>query len=148
MSNFNQQLVALTMATLRADGKTTAAEIEVIKRVSADLECPAEETDKLLLKENEKQSKCADIQAYIAEEAKNVANGEDKQLIMEACVQVALADKKLTTNEVNVLLMVCQALQCDLAALICNIAIVAQNDRNIKIEGSDTDFSEDILEEE
>lgn len=148
MSNFNQQLVALTMATHRADGKVDAAEIEVIKKVAADLECSVEETDKLLLEENEKQAKCPDIRAYVAEVAKTVENRDDKQLIMEACVQVALADKVLHTKEVAVLLMVCRALDCGLERLVCDIAIFAQNDRSIKIEGSDADFSEEFTEEE
>ena len=115
--------------------------------MAADLECDADETAKLMLEEQDKQIKHADIQSYIADVAKTVGSQEDRQLIMEACVQVALADKKLTTKEVDVLLAVCQALQCNLSALICNIAIVAQNDRDIKIEGSDADFSEEFLDE-
>lgn len=148
MSNFNQQLVALTLATLRADGKVDTAEIEAIKQVAADLECSADETTKLLLDENEKQIKCADIKAYIKEVAARVEKPEDKQLIMEACIQVALADKELTTKEVTVLLMICEALRSPLDRMICDIAIVAQNDREIKIEGSDADFTEEFLEEE
>lgn len=148
MDNFNQQLVALTMATLRADGKVATAEVEVIKNVAADLECDANETTKLLMEENEKQSKCTDIRAYIAEMAQSVENKEDRQLIMEACIQVALADKELTTKEVAVLLMICKALDCGLERLICDIAIFAQNDRDIKIEGSDANFDEDYMEEE
>lgn len=147
MGNFNQQLVALTMATLRADGKVDTAEVEVIKRVAADLECDASEITKLLLEENEKQAKCADIYSYIAEVGKTVENPADKQLIMEACTQVALADKVLDTKEVAVLLMVCRALDCGLERLVCDIAIFAQNDRDIKIEGSDADFTEEFIEE-
>lgn len=147
MGNFNQQLVALTMATLRADGKVDTAEVEVIKRVAADLECDASEITKLLLEENEKQAKCPDIYSYIAEVGKTVEEPADKQLIMEACIQVALADKVLDTKEVAVLLMVCRALDCGLERLICDIAIFAQNDRDIKIEGSDADFTEEFIEE-
>lgn len=147
MGNFNQQLVALTMATLRADGKMEAAEVEVIKRVAKDLECDDIEIIQLLMQENEKQSKCADIRKYIAEVGKMVEDIKDKQLIMEACIQVALADKVLDTKEVAVLLMICRALDCGLERLICDIAIFAQNDRDIKIEGSDTNFDEDeVLE--
>lgn len=148
MSNFNQQLVALTMATLRADGKVDAAEIEVIKKVAADLECSADETTKLLLEENEKQAKCSDIRTYIAEMAKTVENRDDKQLIMEACIQVALVDKVLDTKEVGVLLMICRALECGLERFVCDIAIFAQNDRSIKIDGSDANFDEDEITEE
>ena len=149
MSNFNQQLVALTLATLRADGKVAAAEIEAIKKVAADLGCSETETTKYLLEENEKQLvQSPDIKKYIAEVGKSVENHEDKQLIMEACVQVALADKELTTKEVTVLLTICEALRSPLDRMVCDIAIVAQNNREIKIEGSDADFSEEYVEEE
>ncbi|MBO4481259.1 MAG: TerB family tellurite resistance protein, partial [Bacteroidales bacterium] len=135
-------------ATLRADGKVDTAEVEVIKRVAADLECDASEITKLLLEENEKQAKCPDICAYIVKICKSVENAEDKQLIMEACIQVALADKELATKEIAVLLMICRALDCGLERLVCDIAICAQNDRDIKIEGSDADFTEEFIEEE
>lgn len=149
MSNFNQQLVALTLATLRADGKVNPAEIEAIKKVAADLGCSETDTTKYLLEENEKQLvECPDIKKYIAEVGKSVENHEDKQLIMEACILVALADKELTTKEVAVLLMICEALNSPLDRMVCDIAIVAQNDREIKIEGSDADFSEEYVEEE
>lgn len=149
MYNFNQQLVALTMATLRADGKVDAAEIEVIKKVAADLECSAEDTAKLLLEENEKQAQCQDIRAYIVEIGKTVENRDDKQLIMEACTQVALADKELATKEAEVLVMVCNALGGNIARMICDIASVAQIDRDIKIEGNDANYDEEeFIEEE
>ena len=148
MGNFNQQLVALTMATLRADGKMEAAEVEVIKHVAKDLECDDIEITQLLMQENEKQSKCNDIRAYIAEVGKTVENPDDKQLIMEACIQVALADKTLAEEEVGILLTVCNSLEANGARMICDIAIFAQNDRDIKIEGSDADFAEEYMEEE
>lgn len=148
MGNFNQQLVALTMATLRADGKVDTAEVEVIKRVAADLECDASEITKLLLEENEKQAKCPDIYSYIAEVGKTVEDPADKQLIMEACIQVALADKVLAEKEAEVLIAVCNALKGNVARMVCDIAIFAQNDRDIKIEGSDANFDDEFIEEE
>lgn len=147
MSNFTQQLVALTMATLWADGKTDDTKLEIIKQVAADLECPIEETDKFVREENKKQSQSSDVCAYIADAVRMVETREEKHLIMEACVQVALADKRLTTKEVNVLQMVCKALGGNLAKMICDIAIFVQNDRDIKIEGSDSDFTEEFLDE-
>ena len=148
MGNFNQQLVALTMATLRADGKMEAAEVEVIRRVAKDLEIDDATIEDLLKKECGKQAQCSDIPGYITDVAKTVENRDDKRLIMEACIQVALADKVLDTKEVAVLLMICRALDCGLERLICDIAIFAQNDRDIKIEGSDADFTEEFIEEE
>ena len=147
MSNFTQQMVALTMATLRADGKTDSTELEKIKQVATDLECHVEEADIFIREENEKQSQSSDIYVYIANVAGTVKAQEDKHLIMEACVQVALADKKLTTKEVDVLLTVCKAFGGNPAKMICDIAIFVQNDRDIKIEGSDSDFTEEFLDE-
>lgn len=147
MGNFNQQLVALTMATLRADGKMEAVEVEVIKRVANDLEIDAATIETLLKEENEKQSKCTDIYSYIAEVGKTVEDPADKQLIMEACTQVALADKVLASKEVEVLLAVCNALKGNVARMVCDIATITQIDRDIKIEGSDANFDEDeVLE--
>ena len=140
-------MVALTMATLRADGKTDAAELEKIKQVASDLNCSVEETDKFIREEKEKQSQSSDICVYVADVAGTVETQEEKHLITEACVQVALADKKLTTKEVDVLLMVCNALGGNPAKMICDIAIFVQNDRDIKIEGSDSDFMEEFLDE-
>ena len=57
------------------------------------------------------------------------------------------ADKKLDTKEVSLLLEICRALDCNLAKMICTIAIFAQNDRDIKIEGNDADFTEELVEE-
>ena len=148
MGNFNQQLVALTMATLRADGKMEASEVDVIKRVAKDLEIDDATIEDLLKKECEKQTQYTDIPDYITDVAKTVENRDYKQLIMEACIQVALADKVLDTKEVAVMLMICRALDCGLERLICDIAIFAQNDRDIKIEGSDADFTEEYMEEE
>lgn len=148
MGNFNQQLVALTMATLRADGKMEAAEVEVIKRVAKDLEIDATTIETLLKEENEKQSKCTDTLSYIAEVGKAVEVPADKQLIMEACIQVALADKILAEKEAEVLMAVCNALKGNVARMVCDIAIFAQNDRDIKIEGSDANFDEEEITEE
>lgn len=148
MGNFNQQLVALTMATLRADGKMESTEVEVIKRVANDLEIDAATIETLLKEENEKQSKCTDILSYIAEVGKTVEVPADKQLIMEACIQVALADKVVAEKEAEVLIAVCNALKGNVARMVCDIAIFAQNDRDIKIEGSDADFTEEYMEEE
>lgn len=148
MENFNQQLVALTMAPLRADGKMEAAEVEVIRRVANDLEIDAATIETLLKEEIEKQSKCTDILSYIAEVGKTVEVPADKQLIMEACIQVALADKVLAEKEAEVLMAVCNALKGNVARMVCDIAIFAQNDRDIKIEGSDANFDDEFIEEE
>jgi len=148
MGNFNQQLVALTMATLRADGKMESTEVEVIKRVANDLEIDAATIETLLKEENERQNKCPDIRKYIAEVGNKVENQDDKQLIMEACIQVALADKELAEKEAEVLMAVCNALKGNVARMVCDIAIFAQNDRDIKIEGSDANFDEEEITEE
>ncbi|MBQ3991164.1 MAG: hypothetical protein II630_09950, partial [Bacteroidales bacterium] len=67
--------------------------------------------------------------------------------IMDGCILVALSDKILKESEVKVLKFVCEALGFSLERMVLDIAIIAQNDRSIKIEGSDSNFDE-IIEDE
>ena len=53
-----------------------------------------------------------------------------------------------TLREMSVLLAICQALGADLSRMVRTIDIFAQNDCDLKIEGSDTDFTEEFMDEE
>lgn len=146
-TQFTKQFVAMTMATLRADGIIETVELETIKQLAADLELDAELVEKTIIEENTKQEGI-DIEAYMKEVAKTVTNEEDKQYIMDGCIQVALADQILKEDEVKVLMYICNALEFSLERMILDIAIIAQNDRGIKIEGSFSNFDEIHEDEE
>ena len=146
-AKFTKQFVALTMATLRADGIIEQVELDTIKQQAADLELDPIEVEKAIAVENSIQEN-VDIEKYIKEIGSTVDNLGDKHCIMDGCILVALSDKILKESEVKVLKFVCEALGFSLERMVLDIAIITQNDRSIKIEGSDSDFDMIIEDEE
>lgn len=140
--NFTQQFVAMTMAALRADGMMESVEMDAIKRMAADLELNPAEVDKAILDEIKNNSDLDEV-------AKSVTDYNEACLIMEACIQVVLADDVLEEKEVSLLLRLSQALNLPTERMVLALAAIAQNDRNIRIKGNDSDFEADeIIEEE
>lgn len=140
--NFTQQFVAMTMAALRADGMMESVEMDAIKRMAADLELNPAEVDKAILDEIKNNSDFDEV-------AKSVTDYNEACLIMEACIQVVLADDVLEEKEVSLLLRLSQALNLPTERMVLALAAIAQNDRNIRIKGNDSDFEADeIIEEE
>lgn len=146
-TKFTKQFVALTMATLRADGIIEQVELDTIRQQAADLELDPAEVDKAIDEENRIQEGI-DIEKYIKEIGATVENLGDKHCIMDGCILVALADQILKESEVKVLRFVSEALGVSIDRMILDIAIIAQNDRSIKIEGSDSNFDEIHEDEE
>ncbi|MBO7481031.1 MAG: TerB family tellurite resistance protein [Bacteroidales bacterium] len=146
-TKFTKQFVALTMATLRADGIIEQVELDTIKQQAADLELDPIEVEKAIATENSIQEN-VDIEKYIKEVGSSVDNLGDKHCIMDGCILVALSDKILKESEVKVLKFVCEALGFSIERMVLDIAIITQNDRSIKIEGSDSDFDVIIEDEE
>lgn len=140
--NFTQQFVAMTMAALRADGMMESVEMDAIKRMAADLELNPAEVDKAILEEIKNNSDFDEV-------ARSVTDYNEACLIMEACIQVVLADDVLEEKEVSLLLRLSQALNLPTERMVLALAAIAQNDRNIRIKGNDSDFEADeIIEEE
>lgn len=140
--NFTQQFVAMTMAALRADGMMESVEMDAIKRMAADLELNPAEVDKAILDEIKNNSDFDEV-------ARSVTDYNEACLIMEACIQVVLADDVLEEKEVSLLLRLSQVLNLPTERMVLALAAIAQNDRNIRIKGNDSDFEADeIIEEE
>lgn len=140
--NFTQQFVAMTLAALRADGMMESVEMDAIKRMAADLELNPAEVDKAILDEIKNNSDFDEV-------ARSVTDYNEACLIMEACIQVVLADDVLEEKEVSLLLRLSQVLNLPTERMVLALAAIAQNDRNIRIKGNDSDFEADeIIEEE
>lgn len=140
--NFTQQFVAMTMAALRADGMMESVEMDAIKRMAADLELNPAEVDKAIWDEIKNNSDFDEV-------ARSVTDYNEACLIMEACIQVVLADDVLEEKEVSLLLRLSQVLNLPTERMVLALAAIAQNDRNIRIKGNDSDFEADeIIEEE
>jgi len=137
--NFTEQLVAMTIATMNADNKVEVEELETIRRIAADLELDAEEVEACITKEYAKPRDLASV-------AKSIRKKEDAKLILEACEQVALADKFLAREEVELLLSIAEMLKIQQTQVVIDLATLAQNDRSILIEGNTTLHGDDEIE--
>lgn len=136
--NFTEQLVAMCVAVLKADGRNDVAEIEEIRKIAKNLEIDPNEVEACIANELNKERNLAEIAAEV--------KAEDAEIILEACVDVILADKTVVEKEVSLLLELATMLKLSPAKTALAIAIFAQNDRSIRIEGSDTPDMEDEIE--
>lgn len=138
--NFTQQLVAMMVAVLMADGKQEPEELEVIRAMARDLELDINEVEELIA-----------LEIANPQPIKNVAKKikkEDRETILAGCVSVALSDKYLCQSEIELLLEIAKLLKVSVAKTILNIAAFVQNDRSILIEGNDALHNEITIEED
>lgn len=138
--NFTEQLVAMCVAVLKADGKNKAEEFETIRAIAQDLELDMNEVEACIANELNATRELLCVAAEV--------KAEDAEIIMHACVAVVLADKNVAEKEVALLLEIAQMLKLNTAKVVLAIATFAQNDRSIKIEGNDTPDMEDEVEVE
>ena len=136
--NFTEQLVAMCVAVLKADGRNDVAEIEEIRKIAKNLEIDPNEVESCIANELNKERNLAEIAAEV--------KAEDAEIILEACVDVILADKTVVEKEVSLLLELAAMLKLSPAKAALAIAIFAQNDRSIRIDGSETPDMEDEIE--
>ena len=138
--NFTEQLVAMCVAVLKADGKNKAEEFETIRAIAQDLELDMNEVEACIANELNSTRELSVVAAEVKD--------EDAEIILQACVAVILSDKNVAEKEVALLLEIAQMLKLNTAKVVLAIAIFAQNDRSIKIEGNDTLDMEDEVEVE
>ena len=136
--NFTEQLVAMCVAVLKADGKNKAEEFETIRAIAQDLELDMNEVEACIANELNATRELLCVAAEV--------KAEDAEIIIQACVAVVLADKNVAEKEVALLLEIAQMLKLNPAKAALAIAIFAQNDRSIKIEGNDTPDMEDVID--
>ena len=136
--NFTEQLVAMCVAVLKADGKNKAEEFETIRAIAHDLELDMNEVEACIANELNATRELSGVAAEVKE--------DDAEIILQACVAVVLADKNVAEKEVALLLEIAQMLKLNPAKAALAIAIFAQNDRSIKIEGNDTPDMEDVID--
>ncbi len=139
MANFTEQVATLTVATALANGKIEVEELDAIYSLADSLE---------IIDKNELKNAVAQKMqnpSSIEEAASLATNEEEKELLLEACILVSVADNSLDSNEVNVLIKVCQALGLSQSKMILALASIAQNNRDIKITGNDSNFDEDEI---
>lgn len=136
MANFTEQIAALTVATAVANGTVETQELNEIYGLAASLNLNLEELKSAVTKELQNPSSIEDA-------AKLATNSEEKTLLMEACILISVADNSLDVKEVEILTRVCTALNLSISKMILTIAAIAQNNRQIKVIGNESDFEQD-----
>ena len=137
--NFTEQLVAMMVAVLMADGKQEPEELEVVRQVARDLELNPQEVEARI------SAECAKPQPI--KKVARLVKKADAEVILESCVAVALADSYLCQSEIDMILDIAAALKIKPAKAVLIIAAFAQNDRSILIEGNEALHTEEIVEE-
>lgn len=139
--NFLEQFAALTVATVKADREVAQVELDTIATLAEGLELDSAAVKAAVEKELKANNSIGSI-------AKTVGSQEDKELLLQSCIIVALADNKLQLKEVELLTQVCSALGLSQSTLLLSVAAVCQNNRAIQIEGNDSTFEDEIIIED
>ena len=128
--DFLEQFVTLTVATVKADREMSQKEIDTIVLLAEGLKLDTEAVAKAI--------KTKMYQHDSAEAIARSVAAENKLVIMQACILVALADNKLKMKEVEFLHKINAAFGLPQAAFVLAIASVCQNNPQIEIEGNET----------
>lgn len=128
--DFLEQFVTLTVATVKADRDMSQKEIDTIVLLAEGLKLDTEAVAKAIKTKMYQHDSAEAI-------ARSVAS-ENKLVIMQACILVALADNKLKMQEVEFLNKINSALGLPQSAFVLAIASVCQNNPLIQIEGNET----------
>ncbi len=128
--DFLEQFVTLTVATVKADREMSQKEIDTIVLLAEGLKLDTEAVAKAI--------KTKMYQHDSAEAIARSVAAENKLVIMQACILVALADNKLKMQEVEFLNKINAAFGLPQAAFVLAIASVCQNNPQIEIEGNVT----------
>ena len=128
--DFLEQFVTLTVAAVKADREMSQKEIDTIVLLAEGLKLDTEAVAKAI--------KTKMYQHDSAEAIARSVAAENKLVIMQACILVALADNKLKMQEVEFLNKINAAFGLPQAAIVLAIASVCQNNPQIEIEGNVT----------
>lgn len=127
---FIDQFVALTTATVKADRDLNQKEIDTILMLAQSFKLDTEAVAKTI-----------ESKLYQHESAESIARSvenDNKLVLMQCCILVALADNKLNLQEVEFLNKINNALGLPTSTFVLAIASICQNNTNIQIEGNET----------
>lgn len=101
-----KDFIALTMATLKADGKRKYSEYKAIKDYAQKLNMDSREVQQCIGNELSEPSDISDVISSIHDEA-------DRLSALKACIAVAIADNLFAQKEIDLSLPICKALGFD-----------------------------------
>ena len=118
-------LASLVSTIVWCDGEYSEVERETTEEIIEALELPADEFKKLIEDANVSSEKLDEEEiTKIMEQAAAQVDGEEKSVVFEVLMQMALCDGELTADEVDNLLAIADALgmeQATAVLLLCDI---------------------------
>lgn len=127
-------LASLVSTIVWCDGEYSEVERETTKEIIEALELPADEFKKLIEDANVSSEKLDEEEiTKIMEQAAAQVDGEEKSVVFEVLMQMALCDGVLTADEVDNLLAIADALGMEQATAVLLLCDMVKEEPELEI---------------
>ncbi len=141
MNNFVETFVALTVATLKADGKTKKVETGCIQILAEMMGLDTDMIDQMVDSAKKQDSDIISLARSAAD-----FSPDEKIKLLEACASVAISDDVLVQSEVELILSIGDALGLPIVKTVMTLMSVAATNHDVKVEittrSGDDEFTE------
>ena len=127
-------LASLVSTIVWCDGEYSEVERETTEEIIEALELPADEFKKLIEEANVSSEKLDEEEiTKIMEQAAAQVEGEEKSVVFEVLMQMALCDGELTADEVDNLLAIADALGMEQATAVLLLCDMVKEEPELEI---------------
>lgn len=127
-------LASLVSTIVWCDGEYSEVERETTEEIIEALELPADEFKKLIEEANVSSEKLDEEEiTKIMEQAAAQVDGEEKSVVFEVLMQMALCDGELTADEVDNLLAIADALGMEQATAVLLLCDMVKEEPELEI---------------
>ena len=127
-------LASLVSTIVWCDGEYSEVERETTEEIIEALELPADEFKKLIEEANVSSEKLDEEEiTKIMEQAAAQVDGEEKSVVFEVLMQMALCDGVLTADEVDNLLAIADALDMEQATAVLLLCDMVKEEPELEI---------------
>ena len=127
-------LASLVSTIVWCDGEYSEVERETTEEIIEALELPADEFKKLIEEANVSSEKLDEEEiTKIMEQAATQVDGEEKSVVFEVLMQMALCDGVLTADEVDNLLAIADALGMEQATAVLLLCDMVKEEPELEI---------------
>ena len=127
-------LASLVSTIVWCDGEYSEVERETTEEIIEALELPADEFKKLIEEANVSSEKLDEEEiTKIMEQAAAQVDGEEKSVVFEVLMQMALCDGVLTADEVDNLLAIADALGMEQATAVLLLCDMVKEEPELEI---------------
>ena len=134
MKTHTKTLASLVSTIVWCDGEYSEVERETTEEIIEALELPADEFKKLIEEANVSSEKLDEEEiTKIMEQAAAQVDGEEKSVVFEVLMQMALCDGVLTADEVDNLLAIADALDMEQATAVLLLCDMVKEEPELEI---------------